>query len=134
MSRNDVYTTTVFRLLESDYVTYTDGKRDCIRFASRVRARIRQSALKGVTFVLTGEMSARKIHRYRLNRVESIFDARLASFRYWYHSTNDNPDTVHRAIPRFSAVSIYARYARIPPRSAILRTRDRNAIRGCSRY
>jgi len=83
-----------------------------------------QKRIKGCHFCRTGEMSARKIHRYRSNRVESIFDARLASFRYWYHSTNDNPDTVHRAIPRFSAVSIYARCARIPPNSAILRTRD----------
>lgn len=100
--------------------------------ASGLRAGIRedsQKRIKGCHFCRTDEISARKIHRYRSNRVaaairESIFDVRLASLRYWYHLTNDNPDTVHRAIPRFSAVSIYARCVRIPPETVILRMRD----------
>lgn len=105
MLRNEIYATTVFRLLENDYVTCTDGERDCIRLTSAIREDS-QKRIKRCHFCRTGEISARKIHRYRSNRDaaairESIFEARLASFRYWYHSTNDNPDTVHRAIPTF---------------------------------
>lgn len=85
--------------------------------------------IKSVTFAERMKEARGKIHRYRSDRVapairESIFDARLASFRYWYHLTNDNPDTVHRAVPSFSAVSIYTRCVRIPPKSIILQTRD----------